>query len=162
MTSRAERLTLIVGVGSLVTVIAGSTMAPQLLAAPRGSLEFTITTNEKLVDFGSTGTFHAKGALRDSGRAKGYDWYPNLELIGEHGTMLITTSVPPGQPGRTREGTFTIVDATGEYVGLINVTGAYIEHLAGHGRKTDPVLSSAAKNGPDPSIQRTLVGSIPQ
>jgi hypothetical protein len=162
MTSRAKRLTLMVGAVALVAFVAASVMIPDTLAAPRVKTAFTITTKEKLVAFGSTGTFHAKGAIQDSGRADGYDWNPELELTGAQGTMVIDIEVPPGQPGPTREGTFTIVDATGQYEGLINVTGAYAEHLAGHGSKTNPILSSAAKNGPESSIQRTLEGSVPQ
>ncbi len=162
MRGEAKRLTLILGVALLAAVIAGSVIAPELPAAPKASLEFTITTNEKLVMFGSTGTFHAKGALRDSGRAEGYDWYPDLELIGEHGTMLITTSVPPGQSGSTREGTFTIVEADGQYGNLVGVTGAYEEHLTGGGRDVGPLTARAQGSGSSHGIQRTLKGVLPQ
>ena len=93
MTSRAKRLTLVVGVVAVVAVTVGAVLAPRPASAAKKATDpnvFTITTEEPVYMDGSTGlgTFTAQGAIKDGGSAlSGTD--PDLWLAGRRGVIHI-------------------------------------------------------------------------
>jgi hypothetical protein len=113
MTGRAKRVTLIVGVTALVAVIAGATLAPALLAAPKRDKDAGDFTIEVTYDWGQGG-FTAAGAIDDVGPAYFVDYGPIL--AGTLGTICIDLE---------NSQRFTICEGTGAY-----------EHLTGAGKYT--------------------------
>ena len=151
MTSRAKRLTLIVGVAALIAAVVGSVMAPDTVAAPKGkpTTDFVIKTTEDHHCDASWGTWKANGAISSSGPLWGSmcPWsVRTLRLWDDHGSMSIKTH--PGKPG-----TFELLDADGAYEGLIGATGSYRYNLTTN-------FDEAGE--PSGTISRTLKGSVPE
>ena len=151
MTSRAKRLTFMIGVVVLVAVIAGSVMAPNTAAAPKQTPRFTITTEEVEVDDHTWGTFVASGAIEGTGTA-GQAFGIGMVLVclsSDAGGISLEVF---GGRGRNSVGrTFEVVGASGAYAHIQGATELYSADI------TYP-------NGPDGPfvIYRTFKGSVPK
>ncbi len=151
MTSRAKRVTLIIGVAALVTLIAGSVMAPQTIAAPKKKppqpTTFWIETDEYAADFGyMSGYFYAGGALDDWGTAYERLYWPEtiVYLDGATGFMRI----------KVTGDTFEVVYAIDGYSHLLGATGTCSEEWEMWGRKNKEQYPLA--------VYRTFEGSVPE
>lgn len=116
MTSRAKRLTLILGVAALIAVITGSVLRPEPAAAakkPRDPDAFTIAVTLRETTWSTSGSFTATGAIEDSGAATAPSAIPHAELAlqGESGDIYISLNNPVSWQ-------FTIAMGTGAYADL--------------------------------------------
>ncbi len=131
MTSRAQRLTLMIGGVVLAAAIAGVLLAPVTVAAPKKDHPgkgkppknepqpgaFVIEVNEEGVCCGYLGTFVATGAIDDAGIA-GESWCDPRNEVGLRGALGNMVFVISGD-------TFEIVEADGAYTDLVGVTGSH-------------------------------------
>lgn len=151
MTSRGQRRTVALGVAALLAVIAGSVMAPELLAAPREKTDFIIITDVNGGLFLRAGTWKARGALTDSG-GRVWDRDSELELLSpdpdEYGQSWMIIQLDEYAQ------TFEIGEATGVYAHLQGATGTYTSHWVM--RYNDMNTVWEAKGG------HKLTGTIPQ
>jgi hypothetical protein len=147
MTSRAKRLTLMIGVVVLVGVVAGAMLASELMAAPKKAPKpstFTIGTWEYQVYMWLVeGTFIATGAIEASGSAIENVSAPQtmVFLQGERGKMHLSVDGD----------TFEIVYADGKYKRFVGATGSHSVEWVGWGEPS--VL---------PAVYRTFEGTLPE
>lgn len=99
MTSRAQRVTLIVGAAALVAVIVGGLIAAEPAAAAKKTEDpnaFVVIAALKQYVWSAEGSFKATGAIADSGPASGGPGVPPDELIlyGELGRIRILLDEP--------------------------------------------------------------------
>jgi len=167
MTSRAKRLTFILGVAALVAVTAGLVIAPNAAVAakkPADPNAYVITASLDQMLYGNWGgSFKAQGAIDDRGSAgiNGMD-SKLLLLYGEHGNMKVRLTVPTYWEYRIEE-------ATGDYEGLVGLGGTYT--LSVNSKKTGKPPKwedNAARGTAEPAtstyttLTYTLEGSVAQ
>ena len=145
--------------GALVTTIVLLALTAALSrpapSAEGKSFDFAINTHlgglYAYVDY--TGTFTARGIVKDSGFAR-CD-FRELVLEGESGTIVIELSITEWGDTRT-SGTFQIVAADGAYADLVGVGGTYWDEFKyGHEHKVE------YPEGPYCKLRHRLRGFVP-